>query len=150
MAALTYKLPKTILWIILYATCAYFFISFIAPYFGWWDEKLDERRISESSWLIAHFTVGFFALFLAPFQFIPQIRNNYPRVHHTMGKIYVVGAIVSSLMAFYLLSNYPLPGSVPSLAFLNIIWLFTTVAAYLLAKRKIFKVHRQFMIRSYV
>lgn len=144
------KITKTALWILLYLTCVYFFITFIAPYFGWWNEKLEDRRISEMGWLIAHFVFGFFALFLAPFQFIPQIRNIYPRVHHTIGKIYIIGAIVSSLMVFYLLTNYPFSGSIPSLAFLDIIWLFTTITAYLLAKRKNFKVHRQFMICSYM
>ncbi len=144
------KITKTILWILIISMSAYFFITFIAPYFGLWNEQLDERRISEISWLITHFSFGFFALFLAPFQFIPQIRNNYPRVHHTIGKIYIIGAVVSSLIVFYLLSNYELPGSIPSLAFLDIIWPFTTIAAYLLARRNFFKVHKKFMIRSYV
>jgi uncharacterized membrane protein YozB (DUF420 family) len=53
-------------------------------------------------------------------------------------------------MVFYLLSNYSLPGAVPSLGFLAVIWLFTTVAAFWFATKKNFKLHREFMIRSYV
>ncbi len=58
--------------------------------------------------------------------------------------------MLSALMVFYLLSNYTLPGAVPSLGFLAMIWLFTTVSAYWFVLQKKFKLHRDFMIRSYV
>ena len=66
------------------------------------------------------------------------------------GKFYIGGSIVSALMVFYLLSNYPLPGSILSLGLLAVIWLFTTITAFWFAVKKNFKLHKQFMIRSYV
>ena len=115
-----------------------------------WGESLETRRQNEIGWLILHFAFGFFALFLAPLQFISNIRDKYPIYHRTAGKIYVVGAISASLMAFYLLSNYPLKGSIISLGLLDVIWLFTTVVAFLFARQKNFRLHRQFMTRSYL
>jgi Na+/melibiose symporter-like transporter len=70
--------------------------------------------------------------------------------HRLAGKFYIGGSIISALMVFYLLSNYPLPGAVPSLGFLAVIWLFTTMAAFWFALKKNFKLHKEFMIRSYV
>lgn len=140
---------RSFLWLILYAVCTYFFVSFVAPYFGAGD-PLEQRRLSEICWLAAHFIFGFFALFLAPLQFFPAIRAKYPRMHRTIGKIYIIGTVGASCLAFYLLSSYPFPGSLISLVFLDIIWLFTTILAWLFAKRQRFPAHRQFMIRSYV
>lgn len=138
------------LWTIMYIVCAYFFVTFIAPYFGNWNKTLEVRRIAEIEWLIVHFSFGFFALFLAPLQFLPVFRAKYPYYHRTAGKIYIVGSIVCSLIVFYLLSNYPFPGSIPSLGLLSCLWLYFTVIAWRLAKKRSFNLHKQFMIRSYV
>ena len=147
---MTAKQPlRVILWLAIYAISAYFFAGFVAPYFGGGD-PLEQRRISEIWWLAAHFIFGFFALFLAPLQFFPVIRAKYPRIHRTIGKIYIIGSVAASFVAFYLLSNYNFPGSIISLTFLDCIWLFTTIAAWLFAKSRQFTLHRQFMIRSYV
>jgi uncharacterized membrane protein len=89
-------------------------------------------------------------LFLAPLQFLPILRAKYPYYHLTAGKIYIIGSIVSSLIVFYLLTNYPFPGSVPSLGLLSCLWLYFTLMAWWLAKKRSFNLHRQFMIRSYV
>ena len=142
------EITRLLLWIFVYAICGYFFLLFAGPYFG--KGSVEERKTTEIGWLYVHLSFGFFALFLAPLQFIPAIRKRYPRFHRTTGKIYVTGATLASLMAFYLLSKYPLPASIPSLALLAFIWLFTTIIAYLFARRKNFLLHRQFMIRSYM
>jgi hypothetical protein len=138
------------LWTIIYIVCVYFFVAYTTPYFGNWNETLEPRRIAEIGWLILHFSFGFFVLFLAPLQFLPVIRAKYPFYHRTAGKIYIIGSIVSSLIVFYLLTNYPFPGSVLSLGFLSCLWLYFTVIAWRLAKKRSFNLHKQFMIRSYV
>ena len=137
-------------WTIIYIVCAYFFVTFVAPYFGNWNVSLEPRKIAEIGWIIAHYSFGFFALFLAPFQFLPTIRSKYPYYHRTAGKIYIIGSIISSLLVFYLLTNYPLAGGIPSLGLLSFLWLCFTITAWWLAKKRSFNLHRQFMIRSYV
>jgi uncharacterized membrane protein len=126
---------------------SYFFILSVIPYF---DGTLPERLAAEKWWLIVHFTGAACTLFLGPLQFWSYFRNRYRKWHRIAGKFYIGGSILSALMVFYLLSNYTLPGAVPSLGFLAIIWLFTTIAAFWFAIQKNFKLHRDFMIRSYV
>lgn len=138
------------LWTIIYIVCAYFFVAYTTPYLGNWDKTLEPRRIAEIGWLILHFSFGFFALFLAPLQFLPVMRAKYPYYHRTAGKIYIIGSIISSLIVFYLLTNYPLPGGILSLGLLSFLWLCFTITAWWLAKKRSFNLHRQFMTRSYI
>lgn len=134
-------------WIVVLLLSAYFFFTSVPDYF---KGSLDQRREQEKWWLVAHFGGAACTLFLGPLQFWPYFRNRFRKWHRVAGKFYIGGSIVSALMVFYLLSNYPLPGSVPSLGLLAVIWLFTTIVAFWLAVRKNFKLHKQFMIRSYV
>ena len=137
-------------WTFIYMVSAYFFVVFVSPYFGNWNKTLEPRKIAEIGWLVVHLGFGFVALFLAPFQFWPTIRAKYPLYHRTAGKLYIMGSIVSSLTVLYLLTNYPLPGSIPSLGLLSLLWLYFTLMAWWLAKQRRFIQHKQFMIRSYV
>lgn len=141
------KLLVIIFWIVIIFLSFYFYFKSIAPYF---DGTLGKRKEAEKWWLIVHFSGAACTLVLGPLQFWPYFRNRYRRWHRLAGKFYVGGSIISALMVFYLLSNYPLSGAVPSLGFLALIWLFTTIAAFWFAVRKNFKLHKQFMIRSYV
>ena len=141
------KLITILFWIIILLISLYFFTSSTSDYFV---GKLDPRRQGEKWWLIFHFTGAACTLFLGPLQFWPFFRNRFRKWHRIAGKFYIGGSIISAMMVFYLLSNYPLPGSIPSLGFLAIIWLFTTIAAFWFAVKRNFKLHKQFMIRSYV
>src|SRR5215217_2925706 len=125
----------------------YFYLNGVLKYF---NGSLGPRKESEKLWLIAHFGGATCTLFLGPLQFWPYFRNHFWKWHRMAGKFYIGGSIISALMVFYLLSNYPLPGSVPSLGLLAVIWLFTTIAAFWFAVKRNFKLHKQFMIRSYV
>lgn len=141
------KILTILFWIIILLVSSYFYFNAVPDYF---KGNLDQRREKEKWWLIAHFVGAACTLFLGPLQFWPYFRNRFRKWHRIAGKFYIGGSILSALMVFYLLSNYPLPGSIPSLGFLAIIWLFTTIAAFWFATKKNFKIHKQFMIRSYV
>lgn len=134
-------------WILILLVSSYFYFRAIPDYF---TGDLGKRREQEKWWLIAHFGGAFCTLFLGPLQFWPYFRNRFRKWHRIAGKFYIGGSILSASMVFYLLANYPLPGSVPSLGLLAVIWLFTTIAAFWFAVKKNFKLHKQFMIRSYV
>jgi hypothetical protein len=134
-------------WTAVLLICSYFFFENTYPYY---EGSLDSRKASEKWWLIVHFTGAACTLFLGPLQLWTYFRNRFRKWHRLAGKFYIGGSIISALMVFYLLSNYPLPGAVPSLGFLAIIWLFTTMAAFWFAIKKNFKLHKEFMIRSYV
>jgi uncharacterized membrane protein len=141
---------RIILWVAVFLSAGYFIYNNVPPILSIGNEQLDERRAAEKTGLILHLSFGIVALILGAIQFWPAIRNKYPRWHRNAGKAYIICAIIAALSAFYLLSNYNLPGSIPPLAILATLWLSTTVFAYLFARKKNYKVHKQFMTRSYV
>ena len=134
-------------WIIILCVSLFFYFGDVPKYFG---GNIGARKETERWWLIVHFTGAACTLVLGPLQFWPYFRNHFRKWHRLAGKFYIGGSLISASMVFYLLSNYPLPGSVPSLGLLAVIWIFTTIAAFWFAIKKNFKLHKQFMIRSYV
>jgi uncharacterized membrane protein len=141
------KLLSIIFWIIVLGISFYFYYHDVSKYF---IGKIEPRQESEKLWLVVHFTSAACILILGPLQFWGYFRNRFRKWHRIAGKFFIGGSIISAMMVFYLLSNYPLPGSIPSLGLLAIIWLFTTIAAFWFAIKRNFKLHKQFMIRSYV
>lgn len=141
------KVLPILFWVTVLCISSYFLIINVYPYF---TGTLTPRLEAEKWWLVVHFTGATCTLFLGPLQFWSYFRNKFRKWHRLAGKFYIGGSILSALMVFYLLTNYTLPGAVPSLGFLAVIWLFTTGAAFWFALRKNFKLHREFMIRSYV
>lgn len=134
-------------WIILCGISIYFYQLDVVPYF---TGDIEPRKAAEKSWLIVHYSGAFCTLFLGPLQFWGWFRNRHWKWHRLAGKFYIGGSIVSACMVFYLLTNYPIVGSIPSLSFLAVIWLFTTITAFWFATKRNIKMHKQFMIRSYV
>lgn len=142
-----YKVLTILFWIIILCVSIYFYYKDVSKYIG---GNIGPRKEPERWWLIVHFTGAACTLVLGPLQFWPYFRNRFRKWHRIAGKFYIGGSLISASMVFYLLSNYPLPGSVPSLGLLAVIWIFTTIAAFWFATKKNFKLHKQFMIRSYV
>jgi uncharacterized membrane protein len=141
------KLLIILFWALFLLVATYFYYNNVSAYFS---DGLEPRKKAEKWWLVIHFAGAACTLFLGPIQFWPYFRNHFRKWHRTAGKFYIGGSVISALMVFYLLSNYPLPGSIPSLGFLAVIWLFTTITAFWFATKKNFKLHKQFMIRSFI
>ena len=138
-------------WSIVLALSAYYYFSDIEKYLFYNPEEIGERKLPYKWWLIAHFTAASCALFLGPLQFIPFIRNRFIKFHRFSGKLYIIGSLISAITVFILLAtSYSLPGAIPSLGFLAIIWIFTTLMAYFSIRNRNIKLHKEFMIRSYV
>jgi len=135
-------------WTILILLSTYFYLESVGPYI---IRTIEPRKIAIEPWLVAHFAGAFCSLFIGPFQFWPKIRKKYPATHRTLGKVYIVGSLIGASTVFYLLFNgYPLPGGIPSLFVLAILWLFMLTAAWICIKNRDIDNHRRFMIRSYV
>lgn len=145
--ALLKQIGTILFWTAVLTVSLGFFVNSVSDYF---TGDLEPRKVKEKWWLITHFSSALCILILGPLQFWPWFRNRYRKWHRLAGRLYIGCSLLSALMVFYLLSNYPLPGSIPSLGLLAIIWIFTTLAALRFALIKNFKLHKQFMIRSYV
>jgi uncharacterized membrane protein len=142
------RISKISGWTLLILLSLYFYLESVAPYFF---RILEPRKLAIEPWLIAHFSGAFCVLFIGPIQLWPRFRKKYPSTHRTLGKVYIAGSLLGASTVFYLLFNgYPLPGGIPSLFVLAMLWMFVTLAAWVCIRKGDIDNHRRFMIRSYV
>ncbi len=104
-------------------------------------------------WNIGFYTHIFFggiALLIGWLQFSKRLRNKQLSLHRNIGKAYVVFALLSGLASIYI-GFYTFGGTVATLGFicLGIIWVLTTVKAYLAVRKKDLLGHQRWMIYSY-
>lgn len=97
-----------------------------------------------------HLVFGGVALFTGALQFSARLRFARPAVHRFLGKIYVLTVLVSGTSAA-LLAPTSTGGVTAHFGFgmLALLWLGSTVAAWVTVRRGEYDVHRVWMIRSY-
>jgi len=105
-------------------------------------------------WRVAFFVHVFTSMFalLAGFtQFSPTVLKRYPKLHRTMGYIYVADILLVTGPASLIMSFYANGGFYSQLAFvtLALLWWYCTLIALLRARRRDIQAHRAFMVRSY-
>ncbi|MCP4974706.1 MAG: DUF2306 domain-containing protein, partial [Maribacter sp.] len=72
------------------------------------------------------------------------------KVHRNVGKVYIISVLISGLCGIYIALNAT-GGIIASLGFigLGIVWLFTTLRAYIAVRNKDLTLHKGYMIYSY-
>ena len=97
-----------------------------------------------------HIIFGGIALLIGWLQFNTRLRLRNLSTHRTIGKIYIVSVIISSLAGIGL-GFFATGGFVTSMGFicLGIIWFTTTLLAYLKIRNMQVEQHRRLMIYSY-
>jgi uncharacterized membrane protein len=98
-----------------------------------------------------HAVAASLALLLGPFQFVDHLRTARPRLHRTLGYLYLVPGVAAGGIAGLLLSRHAFGGLVSHLGFgmLAVLWLFTGVMAVIAAKARRFADHRKWMVRNF-
>ena len=98
----------------------------------------------------AHIFLGGLALITGWSQFSSKLRANKLSLHRLLGKIYVVSVFLSGVAGLYL-AIYATGGIVSQMGFglLAVLWLVTTVLAFVKIKALDIPKHQQWMIRSY-
>ena len=99
--------------------------------------------------LVPHGLAGAICLCLGATQFSTRLRQRHARVHRVLGRCYVIGVVVAatiSLSITMLRNELPLEIAVFTQASL---WLLTTAVAFYCIRRRNFREHRHWMIRSY-
>jgi len=140
------------LWIGIIAFGGKFVIKDALPYFGfnpdtfgnYWDYRWS---------LIGHISGGMLAIIIGPFQFWKGLRTKYVKIHRTLGVIYLVGILIGSMSATYLAWTSALSTHwtfAVSLQALGFAWFCTVLMAYRAVRLHRYKIHREWMIRSYV
>ncbi|MES2779750.1 MAG: DUF2306 domain-containing protein [Bacteroidota bacterium] len=103
--------------------------------------------------LIAHITAGGGALILGIVQFWKKLRIYSWILHRIIGFLYLLAVLISSfcavVLAFTTSYNVNLPYAF-SLQIWVSVWISATALAYFFAIKKKFKLHQEWMIRSYI
>ena len=103
--------------------------------------------------LIAHITAGGGTLVLGLIQFWPKLRDFSRKLHRMVGILYLLAILVSSSCAVILSFTTAYSVNLPYAFSLQVwvsVWISSTIIAYYSALRKNFKLHREWMIRSYI
>lgn len=103
--------------------------------------------------LIAHITAGGGALALGLVQFWPKLRNYSWKIHRIIGVLYLLAVLLSSICAVILAftTAYDVNWAYAfSLQIWVSVWISATIIAYYCALKKKFKLHQEWMVRSYI
>jgi uncharacterized membrane protein len=100
-------------------------------------------------WYVAHAIIALPILVIAPFQFMPGLRQNRPQLHRWLGRAFLASCMVAALLGIYLGSTIMWPGSRIPLTLLGMLWFLFAAIAWQAARRRDFANHRRFAIRAF-
>ncbi len=126
--------------------------AFIDRRFGLLSTK-SEALLADTVWnpaFYTHISLGGLALLTGWIQFNKQFRDNKPKTHRNIGRIYLVSVLLSGISGIYI-ALFATGGFISSFGFicLGIIWLFSSGNAYRLILKKDLLQHRIWMGHSY-
>ena len=100
--------------------------------------------------LHVHIAAASLTLLAGPWQFNAALRGRVPRVHRTMGLLYLVGVLVGGT-AGAVIALGSSAGPAAGIAFLTLgaTWVVVTVVAYLKVRAHDYESHRRWMLRSF-
>jgi uncharacterized membrane protein YozB (DUF420 family) len=99
--------------------------------------------------LIPHGLAGVICLCLGATQFSTRLRTRHARVHRLLGRFYVTGVAIAAPMGIYItIRHNVLPARIAIITTASL-WFLTTAVAFYCIRRRNFREHRQWMIRSY-
>lgn len=116
--------------------------------------QLKQEYIHITEWRVAFFTHVFTSILVlvAGFtQFSKKFLKQQPKLHRTVGYVYVINILMVTGPSGLLMSFYANGGVSSQTAFvlLSVLWMGFTAMALYKAIKKDFKAHRIFMIRSF-
>ena len=116
--------------------------------------RIKQQYIGIDHWRTAffiHIYASMWVLLAGFTQFSKQLLRSKPKLHRTLGYIYVVDVLLITGPAGLVMGFYANGGLTSRIAFVSLalLWIFFTATALMKAKQKKFKSHRRYMIRSY-
>lgn len=148
----------SIIWIMLIALFCWLMIGLSLPYLSFEtdvDFLLTKQKIIHiKHWRYAFYThvlLSIFSLAAGLTQFSGYVLKKHPRIHRTMGYVYVIDVICLAgpsglIMAFYANGTVV---SKTSFVLLSLLWIGFTAQALVKAVKKEFRAHEAWMIRSF-
>ncbi|MEO5945204.1 MAG: DUF2306 domain-containing protein [Chitinophagaceae bacterium] len=116
--------------------------------------RIKQDYISINQWRIAffiHVYASMWVLFAGFTQFSKGLLRNKPKLHRTLGYIYVVDVLLITGPAGLLMGFYANGGLLSKIGFISlaVLWIVFTAIALIKARLRKFKAHRKYMILSY-
>jgi len=108
------------------------------------------NRFPTALGLRTHITAAAFALIIGPFQFLRPLRRRFPVAHHWIGRVYITACVVGGVAAASI-ALFTVSGLLAGVGFFAgaLAWLSCTVLALVAVKRRDFRAHQRWMIRSF-
>lgn len=147
-----------ILLILILAFFTVLMVNITIPYFAF-DDKVAFLRIKQ--WIIhneiwktafyVHVITSCFCLIAGFTQFSNSLLQKRPKLHRSIGWVYVVTVLLLSGPSGFIMSLYANGGIISQTAFilLSLLWIFFTYMGFASVLKGDFSAHRKFMIRSY-
>jgi len=120
--------------------------------FGLLSTKPAELLLN-SAWNVGfytHIVLGGIALLIGWSQFSSKLRKTKMSLHRTIGKIYVICALISGTASLFIAQSAT--GGISNVigfSLMGVIWIGTTLMAYLAIRKGEIQKHQEFMIYSY-
>lgn len=137
---------------LLILSCSFYFIIHASHFFRLTKEDLG-KYFSIRWVLLGHIFFGAIALLTGPFQLWESFRKRSWLLHRRLGKLYVLSIFISGPCAVYLSLTTAFEvglGYAFSLHVWVTVWLTSTFYAYRTARQRRFKLHKEWMTRSYI
>lgn len=129
-----------------------FLVYALPPYLGFDPDKARITNLRRDIWwhypaLNAHIMFGTVATIAVVFQLWPWLREEHPRAHRIIGRVYVFGGVLpAGILALFVM---PFSGGPAGNTMEGICWLLTTFAGVRAARRGRWPEHRRWMLFSY-
>ncbi|TNE54685.1 MAG: DUF2306 domain-containing protein [Bacteroidetes bacterium] len=122
------------------------------PHYDFLETKQFIYHIRIWRWsFYVHVFLSFLLLLGGIIQFLPFILRKFPRVHRISGYIYFIVLIFLSGPAALIMSLYANGGIWAQISFttLSIVWIGSTILAYIYVRKKNYLKHGNWLLRSY-
>ena len=121
--------------------------------------KIAFLNLKQEEIKLAYYKLAFFShvyssiiiISLGLTQFSKTIRNRFSSIHKISGKVYILLILLVASPSGLIMSYHANGGLISQISFLTLstLWFVFTLRAYTSIKKRSFKKHRNFMIRSY-
>ncbi|SDE36593.1 DUF2306 domain-containing protein [Glycomyces harbinensis] len=101
--------------------------------------------------LVVHAATAGIALLVGPFQFFGSIRRDHPKVHRTIGRIYLLAGVLPGSLSGIVVAVLTTAGPIALVTFvlLDVFWFYSALRAYRAVRARDFAGHERWMLRNF-
>lgn len=137
-----------VIWAIIQGLFSSHYLFFDPDHYAFVQQRL--VYVANASSILLHIGLGVVALMIGPVQFFQGLRKRHPKLHRVCGYVYFVAVLLGGVSALIFAPEaFGGVSNTAAFSFLALLWIGSTIAAVISARRGQFPAHRQWMMRSY-